>query len=269
MAFLTLCNIPMNIDAKSGERRWTEVGDKGRAFDGSFRRTLQKLKRSWPMSSAPLIAADADALAGLVQGLGHSWSFDVDLYSSKGLAKKSQSGTVTAGVSTGTLKFGNKLQIAAGGQVTWGVGLTGEYTLTVWRLEGGAFQHYVIRKKGIANPTINKWKNGISDDGAATGWLTVNGSGDVVLGDLTNADDFDDLVALPFATPNSWVSSLYSSTRAFPKLPKLEAAGTALSSPETPVTVFGVVERESPEPFPSGGTWQQGGRRVDFVLEEA
>lgn len=266
MPFLTINNVTVSVDAKSGDRKWKEIGDRDRAFDGTLRSTRQALKRSWEFVSNPLPLAEADALVALVQGRGHAWSFDVDLYSSKGLAKKTQTGTVNPAIAGG--KFGNKVQLTVGppaGQVSWGVGLTGDYTLTVWRNEASVWKHYVIRKTGV---TVNKWKDGVQDDLLATGWLTVNGSGDVVLGDGSNADDFDDLVALPFSIPSSWVSALFSSTRAFPSLPKLEAGGVSMSSPTTPISVHGIVDKESPEPHVSGGAWQDGAKRIEFSLEE-
>ena len=265
MAFCTLNNITLRVAADTGDRDWTEIGARERAFDGTLRTTRSKLKRAWSLSTKPLIATEVDAWVALLQGRGHSWDFTSE-YSSKGLVKTSQNGTPTFNAASG--KFDKKLQLDATEWVRWTPSgddvLTGDYTLTVWRLETGVWHHYVIRKTG---GSTNKWVDGVSNDAAATAWLTVT-AGVIQLGDATNADDFSNLVALPFSIPSSWVASLYASTRAYPAIPKLELGGDIVSSPTTPISTKALVERETPAAFPSSGVWQPGARRIELRLEE-
>lgn len=264
MPFLVVNGITFPADSATGNRKPSIIGDRKRAYLGSMRSSQTVIKRTWDVSLKPAIQSDADAYEGLIQGLGHSWSFDVDLYSDKkGLGKKAQTGTVTPAVAGG--KFGNKVQIAALSNVTWAAGLpTTSYTVMVWRLETAVWHHYVVRKNG---GTTNKWKDGASNDGVATTWLTVNGSGDVVLGDVAvGPDDFDDLVALPYVIPSSWPAAIFAAGVAWQPLPELGVSGTMTSLATVPC--LGMVQEEPPEPFPVAGVWQVGGRRLQFTLEE-
>jgi hypothetical protein len=213
--FLTLNGITIPVDVASGVRKLDVVGDRGRSVTGAMLETQNAIKFGIECATKPVIQAEADAYEALLLGKGYSFSFDVDLYSDgKGLAKSAQAGTNTVGAVAG--KFGNKITINAASSVTWPTGLTGDYTLMVWRLETAVWHWYVIRKTG---GTVEKWKDGAQNNGLSTPWLTVS-SGNTVLGDAAaGPDDFDDLVTLPYSIPTSWIAAIFASGVAWTPAP--------------------------------------------------
>lgn len=210
----------------------------------------------------------ADAVSALVRGLGHAWRFSADGYSSKGLAPNEEPDGGPAYNQTGppTVSGAKGVAFDINEYIEWtptGLdALTGDFTLLV-RRNAGTWVHHVIRKQGGSTTT---WDNG-STPGGATGWLTVNSSGVLKLGDGT-AQTFADLVALPFAIPDSWVAPLYNSTRAFPERPMLEVNGDLVSAPATPIQMRGRVDAEEIAPHVDTNGEQLDGRRVNFTLEE-
>lgn len=267
MPFLTINGIQVKVDLRAGARKWSEGGYVERMFDRSATKFEANEKRSWRLETENrgLTRTEADALSALVRGRGHTWKFAAasDLWSSKGLTTSATSGTLTAGVAGG--KFDKKLQITAAGYGRWTPtgkdALTGDYTLSVWRLESGTFRHYVRRSDG----TI--WREG-STSGSPTAPFLLVASGYVQLGDPASGatQEFSDMVALPFAVPDSWPAQMFAYTRAFPNLPFLEMAGDVSSA--AVVSVLGTVDEEPVQGFMSAGTWHNG-RRLEFDLHEA
>lgn len=252
MAHLTLNGVTFPVGVRSGATEHEELGDEVRALDGTLITHTVTQKRRWPCETVTLEPDTAKAWVALVQGRGHKWDFTT-LYSSKFLGTSATSGTVTANVASG--KFNKKLQVGATSYARWtptgrdsliagALNPVGDYTLTVWRLESGTWYHYIIRNR---SGSVTRYKDGASH-GAATAWISVHASGYLQLGDGTNADDFSDLVAVPFAIPTDWVSSWYGYGRAFPALPRLEANGDVIFNPTTPLSVRGRRAREIPEP---------------------
>lgn len=249
----------------------SELGDAVRAIDGTYNSTRAGIKRAWAVQATQIAMSEAVAWAGLVLGRGHNWRF-ADGYSMKGLGPTTTTGTVTYNVASG--KFGVKVQVASSSKVTFtptgenaltagGLNPTGDYTLVVWRLETAVWHKYILVS---ANSVVSKYKDGASSV-AGTTFLTVT-SGVVQLGDGTNADDFSDLVVLPYAIPSAWPATWYAYGRQFPALPSIEASGDLIYAPTTPLTVRGSGVQVALGQFNNAGTWQQDGRSISFTLNE-
>lgn len=265
MAFLTVCAVAVDVADASGRRNWADLSDRRRTFSGSLRSTHTAQKRSWECATPPMASDAADAVSALVRGLGHTWRFTADAYSSKGLLG-TEVGTPT--YNQAGFADAKAMSLDSTEYVDWTPSgldsLTGDYTLLVRRDETG-WQHYVIRSLG---GTIDKWKNGATHSPAIT-WMTVTG-GVLRLGEaaVSSTVKYADLVALPFAIPSSWVASLQTATRAFPERPLLEVNGDLVSTPATPIQMRGRVDAEEIAPHVDSDGEQLDGRRVNFTLEE-
>lgn len=60
MAFLVVSGITVNVTNASKQEQ--EIGDKARAFDGTYRSTIRTRKRTWTIQTAPIARATADTL---------------------------------------------------------------------------------------------------------------------------------------------------------------------------------------------------------------
>lgn len=272
MAFLTINGLTIEV-RPDVRRSYTENGERRRAFDRSLRGSRYHRKRRLECQSLHLTPAEADALAGLVDGLGHSWRFDhatQGLYSSgKGLPTSATNGTITTNGASG--KFDKQVTFNALAYARWtpvrADVLTGNYTLSVWRLTAtgpDVWTHYLVRNVG---GTVTYYENGVLIGGSGdVTWeakLSVT-AGVLQLADGTNADVFSDLVALPFAVPLTWPAVLGVSTQAYPSIPTLEVNGDVISSPTAPVEFLGLVEGEAIVPTAAGAA----SRVLSFALDE-
>lgn len=85
MAFLTLNGVTIPT-AKGGQQEVMEIGDRQRAFDGTYIRDTRAYKRRWKFSTRPVSELRALMLRGLIQGRGTYFPFDGSLYGSNGLS---------------------------------------------------------------------------------------------------------------------------------------------------------------------------------------
>lgn len=282
MAYLTLCGISIDVGVESGKRTWSDLSERRRSFSGALRATHTAQKRAWECTATPMSSDSADALSALLRGLGHTWRFSADAYSSKGLAAVDP--TTPAYGQSDPFAGTNAVDLDIGDFLDWtptGLdALTGDFTLLVRRYVSG-WVHYVIRR--VVRPTgitTDKWVDGVSNPGASTTFLTVNGSGVLRLASAgADNEKYSDLVALPFAIPDTWVAPLYSATRPFPDRPIVEVNGDLVSAPygissvtglpvASPIAMRGRVDAEDPAPHADASGDQLDGRRLTFTLEE-
>ena len=249
---------------KSGRR---DIGAKGPAGDGSLRVTRQTRKRDLSFTSVPLTSSVALAWEGLITGEGESWSFESSEYGSKG------TGPAAGGVYSvpiGGGKFGNCLRLpATTGLIQYpktllnSAGALMGWTVMVWRNEA-PYRHYIVRSDGA------KFLNGVSS-GIATAWLTA-ASAPVSDGvQLTNtggaAVDYDDLVILPYAIPDTWAAVFGTATSAFSALPYVNATGDLVNEQATR-RVLGSVE-ETVMRATAGGLRLADMKKLSVELEAA
>jgi hypothetical protein len=253
---LALNGIQVPAEIGSVERPAPElIGARGRSPAGGAQDGVRSRKQLFRGRLKVLPGAEADAWRGLLGGRGHHFSFDVNLYSDRGLGPSSSSGTsIVAGG-----KFGAKLRLAATtGQVTYGLVSTA-WTVLVWRYESAAWHHYIVRSDAAA------WVDGSATSVPA--WLVVSGSTK-----LTNtagsAQDFDDLVVLPYLMPSGWVADVYAehSAQAWAPVPRLRLTGDLV--PGAPLTVSGGPGDGGRIPSVQSGSFDLTAETLEFELRE-
>lgn len=164
--------LPVLVDGAAQER--VAVEDFARAFDGTPRSVERSAKRRWRFRLGVQTQENAHAFRQLISGAGHHWSFDADLYSSKGLVPVTTA-PAPAIVAPGSLPFRGHGKIAnwGGGVVAdcytskteWAVGTHAAWTLlaSLYRNGNGyndGWNLWLIRSDGA------RWVNGARDDTA-------------------------------------------------------------------------------------------------------
>lgn len=271
MPWLALNGINVGAIASLGDAPKVEprdIGDMSPAGDGSLRVTRQNRKWDFKLSTVPLKAVDAYAWEGLVIGEGETWSFDSSLYGSKGLGPNAG---FNASVVAGSAKFGaGKLRVpATTGTITFnkaGYNASGAYvafTAMVWRFEGGAWHHYIWRSDNA------KWLDGVRNDAAVTTWLSVS-TGSFTIANVSGAaDDYDDLVILPYNIPDAWGPVFGTALEAFSALPYVHATGLMVPE-QTTRRVLGACSSSVLVATPKGATTRQTDmKRLSIELKAA
>lgn len=261
MSFLTLNGLDVPVREGTPSETPREIGQRGRAFDGTARVSRRATKREWSFDMLPQSQDDAIAYEGLIRGDGHVWSFDASLYSSKGLSPSAQSGTVA--LSTSSPKFGAKNLALSGSSVassiSWQPGIGSEWTVALWRFASSVWTHYVLNSNGT------KLVNAVSSPDADVSWLTVSAP-NLSLSDTTaTAIRYDDLIFFPFVIPAAWVGTLYGKSVAWTDAPKLTASGDALYPDKT---VFGEVTGVKQVSAVVGGSFADNARVLSVSLVE-
>lgn len=271
MSFLSINQYALSILQDDVDCSFEQYGSEGPAYDGTWLRTVRARKRVWgSMSTAPMSRLDAIALAGLLEGLGHHWSFDDSTdfsYSSKGLPIFSSTAAPTYGTTSPSPKFGaGRLKLDATKTVTWPTafgGSTAHYTLMVWKWSGSVWNHYILRKDGA------KWVDGVRNDGASTPFFAVV-SGNARLGDTGSGSDqfFDGFVTLPFLISAGMATAFGTATTAFSALPKLTMTGDIVPNESLGLTVFGIEPTVVSTPAVISGAYDSSAASVQFSIRE-
>jgi hypothetical protein len=259
MAFLTINGIEIPVREGTLDETIREIGATTPAFDGTMRRTRQAVKHDLEFKTTPLEATEAYAWDSLIRGLGHHWSFDSSLYSSKGLGP--DAGYVATQSGAGG-KFTGRLSVTATtGTITFSNAWSGgAWTYMVWRFESGAWHHYT------ADSTGRKWLDGVRNDAAVTTWASLP-SGTITLANTTgSAVLYDDLVVVPYLLPTTWPPIFGVAAVAFSDLSRLTLAGDAL-----PEATSRTVQGDASATFVKaviGGSFRTNGRVLSVKLTE-
>jgi len=78
MAFLVVGAITVPVKPGGAELDVSEVGDRHRAFDGTYRSTVRDTPRSWSFTTAPMLSTDGDSLYTVLTSLTQPTSCDGD-----------------------------------------------------------------------------------------------------------------------------------------------------------------------------------------------
>jgi hypothetical protein len=222
MAYLKLGGITVAVSVEGSSLDFAGTGgEEARSPAGSLMGGPVSLKREWSLTTTPVPASEVDAWVGLIEGRGHSWPFNLDFYSARGRGLSAGSPTlVTVGEKWGD----GHLRVGAGAFVSWTVQSTSAWTTLHWRYESGAWKHYVCRSDSA------RWVNGVRND-ASSGGIDIF-EGVLSITGASGLTDYDDVVALPYAVPDSWPPLLYAqhNTAAWSELPRVAAAGSFCSS---------------------------------------
>jgi hypothetical protein len=230
MSSLTLNGIAVPVRAESFQESPREIGGTFTAFDGSGRKSRLALKRDCSFDTYAQTGANAYAWDMYIRGYGETFSFNTTVYGSKGTGTTSTTGTVA--VSATTPKFGaGSLKLTAGTSATATYTFTNStaWTVMFWvRAGAGSWIHYAVTGTG------KKWVNGSRNDAASTSSVFTWTSGVLVLlGDSGSDIYFEDLVVMPFEVLTAWPPIFGVSSTAFSLLPRLTAAGDAVTEAST------------------------------------
>lgn len=263
MSFLKVNGIEVPVADGSASEEQEVIGSNERAVDASSLVHRRAIKGRWTFETALRPAATAIAFRKLLQGLGHVWSFESTVYSSKGLGPSTLGGLV---VSSTTAVWGSKSgKIAAAGSDSvfgnvWPS--NSPYTVAFWNKDGaGAWTHYVL----TSTPAC--WVSGVA--GADPGVLTPDSSGFTLEKHATNDRYWDDIIALPYVVPDDWPGQMYAFTSPWAGLPRLYASGDFLEDDGGTKTVVGAVDGLVSVQGYYGGSFHDNLQRLAGKLEEA
>ncbi len=265
MSFLTIHGHEIPVEHENADVEKELIGDARRAFSGKMLSTHRNNLYKWSFTTSWLVELEWRFLIALLHGEGHHWSFDSSSewkYSSKGLGPTS--GTAANGSRyTGSTKFGAAaVGITAGAQLQFNLGYTAKWTVMVWKYSGSVWNHYAVNNAG------NKWVDGVQNDATSTPFITVNGSGNLLLGDTGSGATqyFDDLVVIPEKINDSWASDLGVATYAFSDLPLIRVNGNLTLSDAFYVRGFDA--KVSLTQAYVSGTWEPNLGKVTATLIE-
>src|SRR5215217_4509047 len=241
MAFLTLSGIPIPLDAGSPLQYRTELlGELRRSFSGQLRSSVRARKWGFGANTMPVLLEEALALRNLIDGRGHSWSFDGGTASSTGIGPPVVTGT--AGSTTGSARYGTgRMFCAPGGKLRWPLSLGDDLsvsTVAFW-----------ARGPELSFPVT--WTHVVIDMATDTAyrdgelWTTVDVLPDFSLLFALTATylelgcqaegggemSYDDLVVLPYRVPTSWLPAWATSGTPFGPLPAHVVGGTGVHTP--------------------------------------
>lgn len=223
----------------------------------------RKLRSAWDATALCLSALQAEGLKTLVQGMGHSIPFDVDLWSTRGRPPTSLAGaTIVPGG-----RFGSGASVTS---LTYDFGRDGvsqlfdRWTVMVYRQEAGVFVRYTARCDGAV------FVNGVLSPVPVASFLTVTNG----LVTLTGAPTvFDDLVVLFGALSDDQIAAVYTwletERHGFSALPALVMDGDVIEGRELSVVgeLSGVAYNQSGGNTDLGlGAHRNNDQRVSFVL---
>ena len=250
MPYLSLSGFSVPVRATGATFANTALGEDSRAFGGQLVPSRRSLSRSFEIQTIVDTPGAARALAGLVQGEGHKWSFNSDLYSSKGLGP--QAGYTVTMSATGGVAGGGYVQVTSAQSIGWRSLQYGDFTMMVYKYTGGAWHQYVYTYD-LSTTTVAQYKDGASHSPVAgdniTNWFTyTSATGDFAFAgkdiDGTNGNSrYDELVIVPYLMTAEMISAFNTETRtnsrAFGEIPQLNVSGDII--PDGPVAFIGSV----------------------------
>jgi hypothetical protein len=259
--YLTLNGVTVPVVQDGASRSTLYLGGAGeRAFSGALRRSTRARKREWRFRTGPLVQSEAVAFAGLIEGAGHHWSFDVDTWSSRGLAPSAGSASIVSGG-----KHGAYCTPPSGVLLTYPTALGVDFSVLAWKRNAVWDNHTLIFQNDVGNGYFHGNTTPTATGLApASGWAGISRdtSGRLRLSGESGSAFYDDVVCLPVAIPVAWVPGLFSfrGPQPFSALPALQAGGDFAP---TPVAVRG--ELMSAEPLQVGTAVHES---LEFVLRE-
>lgn len=263
--FLKLNHFPIACADSSASLAYESIGQTNRTVDAGSRTNRRAIKRQWKFKTTPQSARTSYAMADLILGRGNYWSFDVHMYSAKGLGPSSYSGSTTVNYVTykygaGSLSVPNTHTFVVAGAYTHGEAVS----VSCWVYVSAVWTHYATLRTAAGVST--NYVNGVSS-GATFPWAFSSGTF-TITGTATETY-FDDLVIMPSLWPTTWPALVYGATTAFSPLGRLNASGAAIGDNAAIVSVVGAVDGLDVVQAYDSSTWSQNMQEVAFTLHEA
>jgi hypothetical protein len=248
MPFLSINGYDTPVRATGATFSNQAVGGDTRSFGGQLVPDRQTISRQFDIQTPVMTTAKARALTGLIQGDGHKWSFNSDLYSSKGLGP--QAGYTVTMSATGGVAGGGYVQVTSAQSIGWRKLQYGDFSVMVYKYTGGAWHQYVYTYDA-GTTTVTQYKDGLAHSPVAgdsiLNWFSyTSATGDFAfLGkDIDGANGnsrYDELVIVPYLMTLEMVTAFNTYTKTgskpFGEIPQLNIDGDII--PDGPVVFIG------------------------------
>lgn len=286
MVMLKVNNLTVSVANSKLHAPGEEIGG-SRVWSGRWCDQRMRFLRSWSIETTPMKMGALTRLKHWVMGRGHHWSFDVDLYSDKGLGPSTYSAAPT--ITTGTTKFSEPLTAfaylgAAGATCTWALTLDGpdqSYSVSRWVWNGsdggyGIWRHYfnsydaktassVALLDGSTMPSISNFT--ISTSGGVVSYLQRARNN----AHSSNAAIWvEDLVMAPYAMDTDMVAAIIASplTLPFGACPHIMVTGDIIEEAGPVYAVARMKRRPYLQAQPAGDSWQDNMGTLAFEIHE-
>lgn len=228
MAYLRIAGHIVTVGAPDGSRRQTfggALGQSAKAYAVDGRRERRREIRD---ATRCLSRPDADSVANLIVGRGHSWTFDSDLYASTGLGP-TPGHTAHLAIDAGW--NGGAVIVRSGGAIAFAAQLDDAWTVLVKIFDvDGLWHTYGITSDG------RQWKDGVAGVyfGGTAPVVVAGGSAQLQAFTVAGAAadmTFDDLVVLPWLASPAVIASLSLDVEPPPPFPRVHVDGDAVEEP--------------------------------------
>lgn len=273
-------------DAKLVGKR-EEVGG-ARRWGGQWADQRRRILRTWEVETPPLVMDRATRLKHWIMGRGHHWSFDVDLYSDKGLGPSTYSAAPV--IATGVTKFSEPSTAfafigSAGQTCTWTLPLDGpdaSWTVARWvwvQTDGTPSWRHYVDTYDAKTATQSFYKdNVVTGVGSILNYALTFSTASVAYlqraRNLANsANDsvwVEDLVMVPYAMDTDMVAALFAApaTSPFGPCPDVRVTGDLIEEAGPVVARAVLTRRPYLQGQPAGLAWQDNMGTLVFQLHE-
>jgi hypothetical protein len=268
VAFLTLNGVAVRVAVDSVSMSYADSGgEMERSPSGELGGGPSSSKREWKMTTTPIPASEVEAWVGLIEGKGHSWSFDASVYSARGRGVEAGGSLATVSLVGGAKYGAAAASVSDDGDTPFSaVPYSADWTLLGWLKDvlGSGWHHFVF------NSGLVEWQGGVLfvAGQSAQDFFNVHLTpGQLDFNPFTYGPYVcDDVVYLPYAVPDAWAAGMYArhAASAWSALPRVVASGAFASSS---VTVRGKVTDMKAERVSLGGGLTTG-YRLEFTLRE-
>lgn len=278
--YMTINGIPIPCLVEGAEVETEQIGDSERAESLALIEHIEGEKFRAKHRLVPQTRANAFAYRQLINGAGHYWSFDTDVYSSGGLGPQAQNGGALASdqkwLGAQSLKFlfsdtGRNISydaLPANVPTGWTVAFAARET-------GGAVWEHWLATSVLGMGGAVWYKNGVGGFGVGPYSASINTAlGRVTLQGDVNTTWFDELVILPYAVPAAWIPLMYAfqnpggGNTQWSNLRELKLQGDVLEEGGTKVVTGRVLRRDVEPIVIPGSGFQPSARAFDFELTE-
>ncbi len=238
MAYLTINGMePRAADIMEDE---DGVIEDGRGVTGRAFHDRQALKRRFSLALVPQLFAHADAWRRLLEGRGHTFSFDSTLFSAKGLGPLTGNEAIITTNADGVVsKYGTSYCDTQAAALEYSLIGYQSWTFSVWAWNGTAWELRQQTSDGVQ--LLGGVEGSYAWDYAPSGLGTTSSPH---IFTLPPGGKFDGLVILPFALPSDLLVQWSSYTLPWPALPHLYLSGDATNGEVYEVVIEGGVKVE-------------------------
>jgi len=219
------------ISAADGSimRESTFRGSRERGKSGQHRDGRRDHKRAWDAVTTVQDLEVADAIQGLVQGLGHVWAYKDGIAASTGAKPTADSDVVF--VATGG-RYDGHLSIQSAAVISHNVPVGHSWTMMGWVDDGTGqgWQHMALRSDGA------EFIDGVSAAGPSGIFVVIDTANLFNLNgvDRTGANaaiQVDELVIVPWFAPDDAIRSFATYALPFSPLPFVDLSGDIVEDP--------------------------------------